>query len=64
MKEMSRLNADRQPPTEVYLICRVYNLGRESMGMKMFVDPYVMEGTGELRFTPDTWTCTPIFTVG
>ncbi|KAL5334193.1 hypothetical protein BJX70DRAFT_378796 [Aspergillus crustosus] len=63
MKDMSRINADTVPPTEVYLICRVYDLGLESMGMKIFVDPYVMEGAGELRFTADTWTVTPMFTV-
>ncbi|KAL4958989.1 uncharacterized protein BDV14DRAFT_22393 [Aspergillus stella-maris] len=63
MKHMSRLNADLVPPTEVYMICRVYNLGLEPMGMKIFMDPYVMEGTGELRFTADTWTVTPMLTV-
>ncbi|KAL5044287.1 hypothetical protein BDW71DRAFT_199144 [Aspergillus fruticulosus] len=63
MKHMSRLNADSVPPTEVYMICRVYNLGLEPIGMKIFIDPYVMEGTGELRFTADTWTVTPMLTV-
>ena len=39
----------------VYVILRVFNLGKESMGVKVFVDPESMRLAGELDFEAETW---------
>lgn len=44
---------------EVYVILRVYNLGRENMGMKIYVDPAKLESSGALRFEADQYTVSP-----
>jgi hypothetical protein len=41
------------------LICRVYNLGQDNMGFRIYIDPYSMHMKGELEFTPDAYAVTP-----
>jgi hypothetical protein len=45
---------------EVYIICRVYNLGQGDMGFCVYVDPERMRLVDELKFTPDAYAVTPI----
>jgi hypothetical protein len=45
---------------EVYIICRVYNLGQEDIGFCVYVDPESMRLDDELKFTPDAYAVTPI----
>ena len=42
--------------TEVYIILRVFNLGQENMGMRVYVDP---ARNGELVFEADSFTVKP-----
>lgn len=44
---------------EVYIIFRVFNLGRGSMGLSLYVDPEEHRRKGTLRFTTDKWTVVP-----
>lgn len=43
----------------IYLICRVYNLGQDNIGFRIYIDPYTMHIKGELEFTPDAYAVTP-----
>ena len=43
----------------IYIIFRVYNLGRQSMGLKLYVDPEEHRRQGKLSFTTDKWTVVP-----
>ncbi|KAH6876838.1 hypothetical protein B0T10DRAFT_497374, partial [Thelonectria olida] len=42
----------------VYVIFRVYNVGQDSIGVKVLVDPESMRGR-ELAFTAETWSIVP-----
>lgn len=48
-----------QQISEVYVIFRVYNLGQDSVGLKILLDPEDMRQRGELAFTPKTWSVVP-----
>jgi len=39
------------PAKQIYVICRVFNLGKEDMGMRIYVDPWSMKQDEELKFT-------------
>ena len=41
---------------EIYMILRVYNLGRPDMGLRILMDPATMKQNGELSFEPETYT--------
>ncbi|KAL4924172.1 uncharacterized protein BDV17DRAFT_301281 [Aspergillus undulatus] len=57
-------DADYNPDHDcVYVIFRVYNLGRRDVGMKVYVNPGLMKERGELLFGADTWTVEPRFDV-
>ncbi|GES62023.1 chaperone protein htpG [Aspergillus terreus] len=43
----------------VYVIFRVFNLGCDSVGVKVYVDPEYMRARKELSFTAETWSVTP-----
>jgi hypothetical protein len=43
----------------VYIVFRVFNLGQESIGMRLYVDPDVMRARRELLFTAESWTIVP-----
>lgn len=42
----------------LYVIFRVFNLGSDSVGLKVLVDPESMRQRGELVFTTETWAVT------
>jgi len=43
----------------VYIIFRVFNLGRNNMSVKLYVDPEGHRLRGDLLFEPQTWTVKP-----
>ena len=43
----------------VYMIFRVFNMGNNSIGVRIYMDPARMEREGRLRFSADRWTVTP-----
>ena len=48
------------PSSEVYVIFRVYNLGKSDIGVKLYVDPMAAKARGELDFKVDTWGVKPV----
>jgi hypothetical protein len=44
---------------KVYIIIRVYNLGQENMGVRLYVDPEALRQSGELMFTAESYTVAP-----
>jgi hypothetical protein len=52
-----------QVSNKIYIIFRVYNLGRDSLNVKLYVDPeaHRRQGNrGSLVFAEHTWTVTSI----
>lgn len=43
----------------IYVIFRVYNLGSESMGLKIYMDPGTLRREGSLLFTAEHWSVKP-----
>ncbi|KAK6840970.1 hypothetical protein PG987_001830 [Apiospora arundinis] len=56
MQRQSIHNASQQSPDRIYLIFRVYNIGRSSIGLRILVDPEHLKQTGTLEFTANTWS--------
>lgn len=56
MQEMA-LQEDRAS-NKIYVIFRVYNLGRDSLNVKLYVDPEAHRRQGSLQFAQHTWTVT------
>ncbi|KAE8364464.1 hypothetical protein BDV27DRAFT_128412 [Aspergillus caelatus] len=46
-------------PDEVYVVFRVYHLGRDSMRVKAYVDPESLRLQGRLTFTSETYSVCP-----
>ena len=46
------------PATEVYVIMRVYNLGRRNMGIRYYVDPWAWKVDEELVIEAESYTAT------
>ena len=45
-----------QTSPEIYVIFRVFNLGKQDIGMRILVDPKGLDGRGELEFEAETYT--------
>jgi hypothetical protein len=43
----------------IYVIFRVYNLGRDNMGLKIYLDPATLSDSGALQFTAEGWSAVP-----
>lgn len=43
---------------QVYVIFRVYNIGLDSVGVRVLIDPESMRRRGELSFTAENWSVT------
>ena len=54
---MQRMTLDAT--TEVYIIFRVFNIGKPDMGMRLYVHPRSMEFLGNLKFEPASYVVTP-----
>ncbi|PKX91124.1 uncharacterized protein P174DRAFT_376553, partial [Aspergillus novofumigatus IBT 16806] len=59
MRTMRHVDTENDNQASVYVIIRVYNLGRGSVGMKVYVNPGLMEVRGELVFMTETWSVVP-----
>lgn len=44
---------------DLYIIFRVYNLGQDSMGLQIYLDPERLRRRGKLEFTGERWSVTP-----
>jgi hypothetical protein len=54
---------DHQNPLEVttiYVIFRVYNLGKDNMSLRIYVDPDALRRQDVLRFTAESYSVTPV----
>ncbi|KAL4796623.1 hypothetical protein BDV19DRAFT_398235 [Aspergillus venezuelensis] len=58
MNNMSAVEPNQEDP-RLYVIIRVYNLGRDDVRMKIYVNPGSMRERGELLFTAETWSVLP-----
>lgn len=47
------------PAAEVYVLVRVFNLEREDVGLRVYVDPERYKRAGVLAFNVDTWIVKP-----
>jgi hypothetical protein len=56
---MGRMRLGNQASKEVYIILRVFNLGKNNVDMRLYVDPAGMEDKGELEFTSESWSVVP-----
>ncbi|KAI0385044.1 hypothetical protein F5Y04DRAFT_204258 [Hypomontagnella monticulosa] len=45
--------------TKIYVIFRVYNLGQDNMGLRVYFDPESLRLSGQLDFTAETWSVVP-----
>ncbi|KAI3326722.1 hypothetical protein HD806DRAFT_551833 [Xylariaceae sp. AK1471] len=59
MHETSSESKDGKGQDAIYVIFRVFNLGRESMGCAIYLDPRAMETHDSLKFTPVKWSVAP-----
>lgn len=48
----------QNPVTEVYVILRVYNLGRRNMAIQYYVDPWAWIMKGDLEIEAEPYTVT------
>jgi hypothetical protein len=48
-----------QASAEVYIILRVFNLSKDNIDMRLYVDPAGMEERGELSFTSESYSVVP-----
>ncbi|CAG8949950.1 hypothetical protein HYFRA_00004281 [Hymenoscyphus fraxineus] len=44
----------------IYVVFRVYNLGRDTLNVKVYVDPEAHRRQGTLAFAQQTWTVVPV----
>jgi hypothetical protein len=51
---------DGRISNKIYVVFRVYNLGRDSLDVKVYVDPEAHRRQGSLAFASHTWTVTPV----
>ena len=56
---MQRLKLNTQESAEVYIIFRVFNLDKDKIDMRLYVDPAGMEERGELQFTSESYSVVP-----
>jgi hypothetical protein len=47
----SMILTEGQTSSRIYIILRVFDLDKETIGMRLYVDPANMERRGELRIT-------------
>ena len=57
LEQMHRMALDPEnPAAEVYVILRVYNLGRRDMDMRIYVDPATLKREKKLTFQAESYT--------
>ena len=56
MKDSTLTEENRET---IYVIFRVYHLGRDAMGFVVYLDPEVLKVSGQLEFTAEEWSVVP-----
>ncbi|KAI1633135.1 hypothetical protein F4809DRAFT_624584 [Biscogniauxia mediterranea] len=51
-------------PSRIYAIFRVYHLGQDNMGLRIYFDPESLRLSGKLEFTAETWSVVPVEVIG
>ncbi|RFU29542.1 hypothetical protein B7463_g6794, partial [Scytalidium lignicola] len=59
MKDWSNGKRGNKNQNVIYMILRVFNLGKESIGVRIYVDPDALRHNGQLKFTADKWSVVP-----
>lgn len=59
MQNTSHGESGSEDLDSIYVILRVFNVGQDSAGMKVYVDPDFMRERRELSFTAETWSVVP-----
>jgi hypothetical protein len=54
-----QINLTEQAEPEIYVIFRVYYLGKEGMGLKIYVDPEGLRQEQRLIFSPESYSVYP-----
>lgn len=49
-----------QEVNTIYVVFRVYNLGKDNMGLRIYVDPDALRRQDVLRFTAESYSVTPV----
>ncbi|KAI5457847.1 hypothetical protein BGZ63DRAFT_416929 [Mariannaea sp. PMI_226] len=57
--QYKRMRDSRDSRDTVYVVFRVFNLRRDSIGLRVYVNPAEMQDGGELVFTGETWSIVP-----
>ncbi|CZR67299.1 uncharacterized protein PAC_17198 [Phialocephala subalpina] len=47
-------------PSKIYIICRVFNLGKDDTDMHLYFDPGALEENNKLKFTASKYSVVPI----
>lgn len=55
MQEQSNNGATTAETADMYVIFRVFNLGKKDCGVSVFVDPEQLRQAGQLVFTEGPW---------
>lgn len=61
---MQQMKLGSQASAEVYIILRVFNLDKDRIDMRLYVDPAGMEERGELQFTSESYSVVPLARAG
>ncbi|KAI1499875.1 hypothetical protein F5X99DRAFT_388501 [Biscogniauxia marginata] len=59
MQDRSNGLTRTENPETIYVVFRVFNLGRDSIDFSIYVDPHFMKEQGSLKFTAETWSVVP-----
>ena len=62
--ESMELSDGEEDADDVYLIVRVFGLGGARMGMKLYLDPWKLRRTKQLKFLASVYQVTPIYVRG
>jgi hypothetical protein len=57
---MQRMQVEEDESSdEIYIIFRVYQLNKETMGVRIYIDPESLRQQGRLVFTADSYNVVP-----
>ncbi|KOC14318.1 hypothetical protein AFLA70_555g000420 [Aspergillus flavus AF70] len=59
MQTFSEDESESSEPDAIYIIFRVFNIGTDSVSMRVYVDPERMRRRRHLVFTAETWSIVP-----
>ncbi|KAF7558422.1 hypothetical protein G7046_g5742 [Stylonectria norvegica] len=59
MAEYSNAETSEAASAVVYMILRVYNIGKPNIGVKVYMDPEKLRKDGMLVFTEESWSVVP-----